>query len=121
MIKKLEISGLHGDASDRLRKYVVKKVNKLERHIPRHARRSVHVEVHLKEDDVAKGAHTSVAEWIVHVPHATLTAKEATINIYAAVDIVEAKLKNQIKKYKETHSPSASRRLYNRFKPELYA
>ena len=30
--------------------------------------------------------------------------KETTINIYAAVDIVEAKLKNQLTRYKQKHS-----------------
>jgi putative sigma-54 modulation protein len=121
MIKKLEISGVHGEAGERLRKYVTKKVNRLERYIPRHARKSVHVEVHLKEVTV-KGAQNYMAELIVHVPHSTLTAKETTVNIYAAVDIVEAKIKNQIRKYKETYaSPSASRRLYNKLRWQVYS
>jgi ribosome-associated translation inhibitor RaiA len=42
----------------------------------------------------------------MHLPHEILTTKESTLNIYAAVDIVEAKMKNQMLKYKEKHANS---------------
>ncbi len=42
----------------------------------------------------------------MHVPGARITAVESTINMFAAVDIVETKLKNQLKKHKEKHSVS---------------
>jgi ribosome-associated translation inhibitor RaiA len=35
------------------------------------------------------------------VPGDTLLSKEGTLNMYAAIDIVEAKLKAQIRSYKE--------------------
>ncbi len=116
MIKKMEISGVHADTDERLKKYVIKTVNKLEKYIPRHARKSVHVEVKLRENKRHKNNQCS-AEMIMYLPHGTLTAKESTINMFAAVDIVEAKLHNQIKKYKETNSdPKFYRRLTVRFK-----
>ena len=53
----------------------------------------------------------------MHLPKETLTAKESTINMFAAIDIVEAKMSNQIKKYKQTHTdPKLYRRLTSRFK-----
>lgn len=116
MIRKMEITGVHADADEKLKKYTAKSVNKLERFLPRHARKSVHVEVKLKENKRQKNDQYT-AEIIMHLPHETLTAKESTINMYAAVDIVEAKLKNQLKKYKEIHSdPKFYRRLTNRFR-----
>lgn len=116
MIKKLEISGVHTDADVRLRKYVTKSVAKLERYIPRHARSSAHVEVKLKESK-RQSDNKCTAEIIMYLPHDTLTAKESTMNIYAAVDIVEAKLQNQLKKYKDTHGdPRLFRRLRVRFR-----
>lgn len=116
MIKKMEISGVHAEADERLKKYIVKTINKLERYMPRHARKSVHVEVKLKENKRHKdGQYT--AEVIMYLPNETLAAKESTINMYAAVDIVEAKLQNQLKRYKEVHSdPKFYRRLTSRFR-----
>jgi len=68
----------------------------------RHARKSAHVEIKLKEDKI-KTRKQSTCEVILHLPQDIITTKETTPNMYAAVDIVEAKLKNQLKKYKEKH------------------
>jgi len=116
MIKKLEILGVHESGDEKLKKYVEKAVAKLEHYMPRHARESAHVEVKLKENKSQTDKKCS-AEFIIYMPHDTLTAKEATINMFAAVDIVEAKLKNQLKKYKETHTnPRMVRRLTTRLR-----
>jgi ribosomal subunit interface protein len=116
MIRKFEITGVHTDTDDKLKKYVAKSVAKLERYMPRKSRESVHVDVKLKENK-AQSDKKCAAEMIVYMPHEVLNAKEATINMYAAVDIVEAKLVNQLKKYKETHfNPNLLRRLSGRLR-----
>ncbi len=116
MIKKFEISGVHAGGDDKLKKYVEKSVAKLERYMPRHARESAHVEVKLKENK-SQTDKKCTAELIIYMPHETLTAKEATVNMFAAVDIVEAKLQNQLKKYKDTHTnPRLVRRLTTRLR-----
>ncbi|CAN5411770.1 ribosome hibernation promoting factor [soil metagenome] len=116
MIKKFEISGVHTNADEKLKKYVTKSVAKLERYMPRHARESAHVEVMLKENK-SQSDKKCTAELIVYMPHGTLNAKEATVNMYAAVDIVEAKLISQLKKYKETHTnPHLLRRMTGRLR-----
>lgn len=104
MIKKIEISGVHAVVDTDIRKYVRKKIGKLDNYMPRHARESAHAEVLLKESK-AKDKKQCTCEVILYLPKDTLTTKESTLNMYAAVDIVEAKLKNQIKKYKEKHNP----------------
>lgn len=116
MIRKFEILGVHKDGDEKLKKYVEKTVVKLERYMPKHARESAHVEVKLRENK-SQSDKKCVAELIVYMPRETLNAKEATVNMYAAVDIVEAKLVNQIKKYKETHTnPRLIRRLTTRLR-----
>jgi ribosomal subunit interface protein len=116
MIKKLEINGVHMEVGKDLRRYVNKKIGGLEKYIPRNARPSAHVEVKLKEGK-AKDKNARTAEVIVHLPQEVITISETTVNIYAAVDIVEAKLKNQLHKYKELHDvPKLRRRLLARFK-----
>jgi putative sigma-54 modulation protein len=103
MIQKLEVSGVHMDVDKKLHDYVVKKIGKLDKYLPRHARDSAHAEVFLKEAMIKKKKEC-ICEVVLKLPKETITIKEATVNIYAAVDIIEAKLKNRIKKYKETHS-----------------
>jgi putative sigma-54 modulation protein len=100
---KLEISGVHTYLDPKIKKYVRTKVMKLEKYMPKHARESAHAEVFLKEKKV-KAKKECACEVVLHLPKDTIRIEETTMNMYAAVDIVEAKLKNQLKKYKETHS-----------------
>lgn len=116
MITKLEINGVHFSVDAKLKNYVTKKLGKLDKYIPRHARQSAHLEVFLKEVKI-KTKTENICEAVLHLPHEKLTTKEATINMYAAVDIVEAKLKNQIKKYKQKHgSPQLRHRLIGKLR-----
>ena len=102
MITKLEIVASGIELTEDIKKYVDKKVGRLDRYMGKHARKSAHAEVKLKLEK-SKKKDKLMAEVILHIPGETLTAKESTLNIYAAIDIVEAKLKNQLKKYKDKH------------------
>ncbi len=102
MIERMEISGVHYKLNDDIKKYVEKKIGRLDRFVPAAMRDAVHVEVKL--DEKRKGADKFMCEVVLHLPHDIITVKETTINIFAAVDIVEAKLKNQLKKYKEKNT-----------------
>lgn len=100
MIKKIDIIGIHADVEPEVAKYVKKKIAKLDSYIPKHARKSAHAEVRLKEEKV-KTKKQSTCEVTMYLPNEVITAKETTVNMYAAVDIVEEKLKSQLRKYKE--------------------
>lgn len=103
MIKQIEITGIHYDVSDKMKKYVVNKIGRLDRFVPRKIRRSVRADVKLTETPGTKNEKYH-AEIVFHMPNsAQLTASEATLNMYAAIDIVEAKLKNQLRKHKDKH------------------
>jgi putative sigma-54 modulation protein len=116
MIKKLEINGVHMSVGNDLRKYVMKKIGHLDKYIPRAARQSTHIEIKLKEGK-AKNKQIRTCEVILHLPQEVITISETTINIYAAVDIVEEKLKNRLHKYKALHAnPTLHRRLLAKLK-----
>ncbi|HEU5187961.1 MAG TPA: hypothetical protein VFT87_05685, partial [Candidatus Saccharimonadales bacterium] len=66
------------------------------------ARKSVHAQVKLRQTNNRLG-NKYECEVILSVPDRHITAKEATLNMFAAVDIVEAKLKNVCVKYKQAH------------------
>jgi len=102
MIKNIEISGIHYQVDDKLKKYVAGKISRLDRYMPRRARRAVRADIKLTETKGKKNDKYT-AEVVLHLPSGQLTASESTLNMYAAVDIVEAKLKNQLRKLKEKH------------------
>lgn len=108
MIKKIEVAGIHTDTSKDMQKYVKKKIAKLDGYMPRHARKSAHAEVRLKEEK-AKNKKECSCEVVLYVPGETITAKETTVNMYAAIDIVQEKLKTQLRRYKEQNSAKNGR------------
>jgi ribosomal subunit interface protein len=115
MLQKFEIQGVHTTVDDKLRAYVTKKLGGLDRYMSRHARPSAHLQVHLKENKKKDNAHC-MCEATLRMPHQDIVIKENALNMYAAVDIVEAKLKQHLQKYKETHGTGKTRRhLFARF------
>ncbi|HXE09883.1 MAG TPA: ribosome-associated translation inhibitor RaiA [Verrucomicrobiae bacterium] len=116
MLQRFEIQGVHTVIDERLRNHINKKIGGLDRYIARQNRDSAHMEVHLKETG-KKGNEQCRCEVTLHLPHETLVVKESALNMYAAVDIAEAKLKHQLQKYKDKHGSGKSRRhLFARFR-----
>jgi len=99
---KIDINGTHTLANKDVEKYIRRKVSALQKFVPRAARTSLIVDVHVKEVKRETKKECS-CEFVLQLPHETLTAKEATVNMFAAVDIVQEKMKHQLKKYKEKH------------------
>lgn len=117
MIAQVEITGVGAyTADDATKKYIRKKIGSLDRLAPRHARKTIRAQVKIAEVNRDKGNKYEV-EVVISVPGRTLTAKDSTMNVLAATDIVEAKLATQLRKYKEEHVPHVGkRRLLDRFK-----
>jgi putative sigma-54 modulation protein len=106
MIQNIAITGIKLDVTKELDAYISKKIGKLDRHIKRSQRSEVRADVKLSEVVSKKAGKKCTCEVILHIPGARLTASESTINMFAAIDIVEVKLQNQLKKHKEKHSQS---------------
>jgi putative sigma-54 modulation protein len=115
MFKKFEIQGVHTVVDDKLRTYVTKKLGNLDRYVSKHNRESAHLEVHLKENK-KKGDNHCLCEVTLHLPKQTIVIKESSVNMYATVDIVTVKLKQQIQKYKDLHCNGKTKRhIFARF------
>jgi len=111
MIQKIDIRGVKIELEPKLKEYVHKKIGQLDKYVSKHDRESLRAQVTLREQTI-KAKKECTCEVIFHLPHDQLVTKETTINIYAAIDIVEAKLRNQLKKHKELHgNPRLHRRL----------
>ncbi len=109
MINNLHINGVHTEVTDDMRQYVQKKIGNLDKFMPRNARESASIDVKLKEAK-AQNKQSFECELIVKLPHATLTVHRKATTVLAAIDEAEANLKNQLKRYKDTHNPSRVQR-----------
>lgn len=116
MLQKMEILAVHSTMDDTLKKYVERKIGRVDRFLPKTVRESAHATIRLCEEKATAAGRHFKCEVTLHLPHQTITLTESTVNMYAAVDIIEAKLKAQIKKYKDLHTNAKlHRRLMARF------
>ena len=116
MIKSIDITGIKYEVDDVTRKYVTKKIGRLDRFLPRHARKSASADVRLRLGSGHDGNKYEV-EVTLNVPDKKLTAKDSTVNMLAAIDIVESKLVAQLHRYKTATVPHIGRRgVLGRFK-----
>ena len=104
MISQIEITGNKYEIDETTKKYTEKHIGKLDKYLPRHAKKSVSAHVVISQ---INGAHDNKyeVEAVINVPDKTLVAKDQSSNVLAAIDIVEAKLDGQIRRYKTEKNP----------------
>ncbi len=116
MIKNMTIKAIHVDLDDNLKKYINKKIGRLDKYLKSDLKNKLIAEVYLKESK-NKDRNNCYFEVNLIFPNEKITAEESTLNMYAAVDIVEEKLKHQLIKYNQKHhSVKFYRHLINKFK-----
>lgn len=116
---KIDVDGIHNIDNKDVGRYALKKIGSLEKYIPRHARKSAHAEIKLKEVMI-KDKKECMCEVVMHLPRENFAAKESTMNMFAAIDIVEEKVKSQLRKYKDKHKVARKnpiKRILHRFRP----
>lgn len=101
MINHIDITGVRYTPDEQTKRYVRKKIGGLDRYLSRHTRKSTYITVNLKEVNRANG-NKYECDVIIKLPEKTITAKDSTLNMLAAVDIVAEKLSVQLKKYHDT-------------------
>jgi putative sigma-54 modulation protein len=116
MITSIKVTGIAYKVDDATSKYAIKRIGHLDRYLPRHARKTVKAEVKLAQVNHEHGNKYEV-EAILNIPGKVITAKDSTSNIFAAIDIVEAKVKKQLNDYKQANiGHIGRRRILSRFK-----
>ena len=106
---RTDITARNFEVDDKVREYLEKKIGGLDRFLPRNARENARAEAVLSHDPNATESSQYTCEVIIGVPGERIMSKESTINIYAAIDIVEAKLRAQLAKYKAKHTTEKRR------------
>ena len=113
---RLEVTARNFQVDDKLKAYALDKIGSLERYLPRHMREAVGGNVVLEDDPSGREDNRYVCEVVLNVHGETMVSREGTVNMYAAIDIVEAKLKSQLTKFKDKHTGGSRRgRLLSRW------
>ena len=116
MIESIDISSKRYEVDETTIKYVLKKIGRLDRYLPRHARKTATADVRLSQINGDHG-NKYEAEVILNIPDKRITVTDSTVNMLAAIDIIEAKLVTQLRKYKEANIPHIGQRgVLSRFK-----
>jgi putative sigma-54 modulation protein len=100
---RLDLTARNFELDDKMRNYLSDKVNDLERLLPRQVRASASAVAVLTDDPGGREANQFVCEVILTVEGEKFMAKEGAINMYAAIDIVDAKVSSQVRTYKDKH------------------
>jgi len=95
VIDKIEISGSNYKVSDSFRKYAEKRIGKLDRYLPRGSKKDVVAKIVVTEVDRAHGNKYEVSAAMEIPGGKVLTARDECSNVFAGIDIIEAKLKGK--------------------------
>ena len=113
----IQLSSRKYEIDDNLRKYVYKKLGKLDKYMPK-SNKAIGMAVDIFRDPSGKEDNRYKVTAVLEVPGNDIVAETATINPHSAIDIVEQKLKLQIRKYKDKHSTRRFRvkEMWNKFR-----
>ncbi|MCL1839945.1 ribosome-associated translation inhibitor RaiA [Candidatus Saccharibacteria bacterium] len=100
MIENIEVSGVKYKVEETLRKYTVKRLGHLDKFLPKKNRKDVVMRVVVKQVNRPHGNKYEISV-AVDVPGGKMmTARDEAGNVFAGVDILEAKLRGQVRKFK---------------------
>ncbi len=100
---QVSVTFRHMDNSDALRKYAEDKIGRLKKYEYSPVEASVVLSVE---------KHRQIAEVVINAEKMTIKGREATENMYSAIDMVMEKIEKQIKKHKDrllNHKPNHTR------------
>ena len=106
---KLHISTKDFDLTEKVTAYIERKIGRLDKYLPKNMK-DIEGRVILELDPSGREDNKFICEDMLEVPGRNLEAREATLNMFAAIDIVEAKLKAQARKLKEKSGVGRLRR-----------
>ena len=98
---RCEVTARNYDADEKVKDYAEDKIGNLEKYLPRRVRGNLSAVVLLEDDPNGREDNRFVCEVVMLVNGTKMVSREGTVNIYAAIDIVEAKLRSQCSKYKQ--------------------
>ena len=110
MIEKIEVTGNGYKVEESLRKYAEKRIGKLDKYLPRGFKKDVVVKMIVAEIGKSKGEKYEISVAMDIPGGKVVAAKDECSNVFAGVDLVEAKLTGQIRRYKLEMQPHRQKR-----------
>jgi len=110
MIEKIEITGNGYKVEEGLKKYVEKRIGKLDKYLPKGSKKDVIAKVIVAEVNKNKGDKYEISVAMEIPGGKVIAAKDECSNIFAGVDLVEAKVTGQIRRYKLEMQPHRQKR-----------
>jgi ribosomal subunit interface protein len=105
MIEKIDISGSNYKIEEDFKKYAIKRIGKLDRYLPRGNKKDVVAKIVVTEVNRAHGNKYEISINMEIPGGKVISAKDECSNIFAGVDIIEAKLTGQIRRFKIESNP----------------
>ena len=115
MIDNIDISGSNYKVEEGFQKYLQKRIGKLDRYLPRQNRKDLVAKVVVTQVDRAHGNKYEISATLDIPGGKTLNAKEDCSNIVAGIDILEAKLMGQSRRFKTEKTNYDKKGLLKRF------
>ncbi len=112
MIEKIEISGSGYKVEEPFKKYAEKRIGKLDRYLPRNSKKDVVCKVIVTEIGKGKSDKYEISAAMEIPGGKVIAAKDECSNVFAGVDLVEAKLTGQIRRYKLEVQPHRQKRSF---------
>ncbi|MBQ9029530.1 ribosome-associated translation inhibitor RaiA [Candidatus Saccharibacteria bacterium] len=109
MIEKIEITGSNYKPTESFKKYAEKRIGKLDRYLPKGNKKDVVAKIVVTEVDRAHGNKYEISAAMEIPGGKVIAAKDESSNVFAGVDIIEAKLMGQIRRYKLEQTPHLRR------------
>ena len=105
MIEKIDISGNGYKVEEPFKRYAEKRIGKLDRYLPRSSKKDVVAKVVVSEIGKSKGEKYEISVAMDIPGGKVIAAKDECSNVFAGIDLVEAKLTGQIRRYKLEAQP----------------
>jgi putative sigma-54 modulation protein len=116
MIEKIDIAGANYKVSEDFQKYIRKHIGKLDRYLPRGYKKDAVAKVVITEIDQAHGNKYQISVTIDVTGGKVLAAHDECVNVFAGLDIVEAKLMSQMRRFKLDAKPHLKKHKINLFR-----
>ena len=110
MIDKIEISGNKYKVEESFKKYATKRIGKLDRYLPRGSKKDIVAKIVVTEVNRSHGNKYEISVAMEIPGGKVIAAKDECSNVFAGVDLVEAKINGQIRRYKLEVQPHRQKR-----------
>lgn len=114
MIEKIDISGSNYKPTDNFRDYTKKRIGKLDRYLPKGHKKDVVAKIVVTEVNRAHGNKYEISAAMEIPGGKVISAKDESSNVFAGIDIIEAKLMGQIRRFKIETNPHLRKNIFKK-------